>query len=282
MRSLVIGATGLVGSRAVHELSEYGPVICAARRGPVRADLTDRKSIETLVRDALADVIVIAAAFTNVDAAEKDPDLAVRTNVGGIQNVLEAAGNLKVVYISTDYVFDGKNGPYDEKASAFPLNQYGMTKLTAEKLVLGNSNNLVIRTTNVFDLPEEKNFLSRCIKTFSAGQTLRCPNDQYASPTWAHPLGQATALLTHQGATGIYNAVGPDWMNRAEFARSVAEVFGHSTSLVQEVTTAELGQTAPRPLKGGLRTEKLHAAINMYWPSTRESLELLKGAPARE
>ena len=284
MKTLVIGGTGLVGSRCADVFEKYGLVTRASRHGKVPVDITEEHKIVHLVETVNPDVVILAAAFTNVDACEDNNDLAWKMNVDGMRKVITASRGRRIVYFSTDYVFDGVSGPYDESATPNPINWYGRTKLQAENLLLERApDSLVIRTTNVYDLPDEKNFLSRCITCFSRGESVQCPRDQYASPTWARMLSAVTGELVNRGASGIYNVVGDDYMSRYDFGVMIARTFGYPESLVVSKSTADLDQTAERPLRGGLKTEKVKSFLgdevvrDMYtWVSTQPALERIK------
>lgn len=282
MNTLVIGGTGLVGAAITEQFKKAGhTVISASRKSAHSFDLENPASIDALLQQTTPDVVILSAAYTHVDGCEEKKEYAWKVNVDGTQAISTACDNrIKLVYVSTDYVFDGKNGPYTEDALPNPLNWYGKTKLAAEQLTQQHSQNLILRTTNVYDLGSDtKNFAARCIQTFKEGKTLKCPVDQYATPTWAQDFGLATRKLVEKNAAGIYNVVGPDYLNRVEFAQKVAKAFNYEAS-IESLSTAAFAQTAARPLKGGLTTEKLRSLISTPLHSLDTALELLKKDPS--
>ena len=169
---------------------------------------------------------------------------------------LAKANGARLVYISTDYVFDGEDGPYSEDADVNPINAYGKHKLEAEQLVLAEvPNSLVIRITNVYgDEERGKNFIARLVTNAIKGEPmdLKLPIDQFATPVNAYDIARVIYLLLRDKKSGIYNASGSDYVNRFQLATRVASYFPSKSITLQPIRTSELGQAAPRPLKGGL------------------------------
>jgi len=168
----------------------------------------------------------------------------------------------RFVYFSTDYVFDGRGGPYAEDDPPNPLSVYGRAKEEAERTLteaLGEAQ-LTVRTTWVFG-PERqgKNFAYQLAKTLGAGRPLVCPSDQVSNPSYGPDVARAVIALTEEGRSGLVHVAGPDRIDRVRFARSLANAFGLDAGLIEARTTAELGQPAARPLDGGLRTPLLDA-----------------------
>lgn len=165
-----------------------------------------------------------------------------------------------MLYVSTDYVFDGKDGPYDEEASVNPISVYGMHKMEAERLVLNQvPGSVVIRITNVYgDEERDKNFVTRIAKACLTGEELelKLPVDQYATPVNAADVARALFLLARDGKSGVYNIASTDFFNRVELVEQILSHFPDNKITFKSVTTEELGQPAPRPLNGGLKTEK--------------------------
>jgi dTDP-4-dehydrorhamnose reductase len=179
--------------------------------------------------------------------------------------VIQAANQVgaKLVYFSTDYIFDGKNGPYKEDHPANPVCEYGRQKLYAEHLIATLAEDfLILRTTGVYGWERQgKNFIYRLMSVLGAGQTLTVPADQLGSPTYAPNFVRAVvelALTTHRQ---VFHVAGMEVANRYEFALEAARALKLNGDLIQPVSTAELGQTAPRPLQAGLRVEKASASL---------------------
>jgi dTDP-4-dehydrorhamnose reductase len=271
MKALVVGASGQLGAALVALLGSRGiPVTgthCSQPRpGSMHLDIRDHDEVRRRL-PALAPDLVFLAQNTpgGVDFCEAHPEQAAAVIVEGTRHILEAAAqrSSKVVFFSSDYVFDGKSGPYGEEAAACPVSVYGRAKLEAEELVRAYCHEaLIVRTTAVFSwAPGTKNFAMQVHERLSSGMTLRVPNDQWCNPTLADYLSEACLQLAQSDQRGTFNIVGRDWMPRSEFAVALARAMSLDPALIQAVPTAELGQGARRPLRGGLKTDKLCQAL---------------------
>lgn len=270
MRDLVIGASGQVGGALVDFLRELGVDAIGTYSThnpphfPLRhLDITDKTKVFSLLNELCPRHVYLSSSFTNVEGCEEDPELSHRVNVLGVENVFAACQQVgsKLIYFSSDYVFDGSTGPYREDSPVSPISVYGRHKVMAEKLVLASADSLVLRTTVVYGQEwQGKNFVIRLVKSLLDGKTIKVPSDQVGNPTFSRNLAEAAALLA-ECAEGIYNVAGLERVSRYQFAREAAYVFGLEEDLVIPVKTSELGQKAPRPLEGGLVMEKLQAKL---------------------
>jgi dTDP-4-dehydrorhamnose reductase len=219
-------------------------------------------------------MIFLTAALTHVDLCEENPEKAIKINVEGPRLIAGEAARLgvKLVFFSTDYIFDGEAGPYDENAMPRPLNVYGQTKLDAEEAIKGTvEDSLIIRTTVVYGWePDSKNFAMQVYQRVRAGEQFTVPSDQVSNPTLVEYLAQVTVQLALLEVKGIVNVVGKDLVTRAEFAGALVRTFGGNPPLVVPVLTAKLRQKARRPLKGGLRTNKV---AELLGPNVAMSLD---------
>ncbi|WP_406699194.1 SDR family oxidoreductase [Singulisphaera sp. Ch08] len=269
MRAVVIGGSGQLGGWLLRVLAErnhdaWGTFATTAFPGLVPLDAANQAASAAWVRDQKADVVFYPAGFTWVDGCERDPGKARAANVEQPLNLARAAAEVgaRFVYFSTDYVFDGHNGPYAESAEPRPLSIYGQAKLEAEQVLAETLGDLLLiaRTTWVYG-PERqgKNFAYQLAKTLREGRALPCPSDQVSTPSYGPDVAQAIVRLIEQGRSGLIHVAGPDLIDRVTFARSLAEAFGLNSQLIQAKTTAELGQGAPRPLNSGLLTPRLDA-----------------------
>lgn len=284
MKALVVGASGQLGAALVARLRGQG--IAAAGThcsrpadGSVPLDVRDRDAVRRCLEETAADVVFLAQnAPGGVDFCEEHPEEAQAVIVGGMRHVLEAADSrrARIVLFSSDYVFDGESGPYGEDAEPGPISAYGRAKLEAERLLHAYPYGaLVVRTTAVFSwAPGTKNFAMQIHERLSAGKPFRAPSDQWCSPTLAEYLAEACLRLVQAGRHGTFNVVGRDWMSRAQLAAALARAMSLDPALIQPVTTAELGQKARRPLKGGLTTDKITSALGEPPPDLVRSLEL--------
>jgi dTDP-4-dehydrorhamnose reductase len=221
-------------------------------------------------------LILLPAAISAVDYIETHHDEAWLINVEGVEETVIAAKKIGafLVFYSTDYVFDGFKGPYDEEARTNPLNFYGKTKLEAEKVIGSQMRNfLIIRTCSIYGYEKGgKNFAMQVWERLKEGRNVKVPDDQYGTPTYVEDLSRATLSLVNGKNKGIFNVVGPDYVNRVDFARAVADAFDFKSAAISGVSTEQLRQSAPRPKKGGLKIEKLLTSTGIRMLPLKEGL----------
>lgn len=269
MRGLLIGASGQLGRALSAVFSRGFEMVEAgyrhARAGQLRVDLGDAGSVLAALREAKPDVILIAGAMCNVDLCELEPMACRRVNALGPQVIAEYArekGNC-VVLFSTDHVFDGSLEAYEEWDRIGPLNAYARSKAMGEAIVreLMPDGHLVIRTSWLYGPDEQRrNFVLRVVDRLAAGESVLVPSDQWGSPTYSEDLARATRFLVEHGHRGTFHATGPEFIDRASFARRICGHFGLDEGSIVPKLTSELGQAAPRPLRVRLNCRKLRAA----------------------
>jgi dTDP-4-dehydrorhamnose reductase len=183
-----------------------------------------------------------------------------------------------LVHISSDYIFDGKNGPYNEKAIPNPLGYYGRTKLASENaLKISGSMNSIIRTNVLYGIADSRpDFVRWVINSVRAEQKIRIVTDQFNNPTFLDDLVTAINKIIEFKKQGIYNIGGKEFLSRYEFTLLIADFFKLNKDLITPIKTIELNQPAPRPLKSGLITLKAQTELD-YRPHTiLESLAIMK------
>lgn len=270
---LVVGATGQVGAEMLRQLSEeHGTEYSvptsrhASEAGWLALDLAslDAAEAERLLNPYELDAVFCVAGMTDVEGCEGQPDLAERTNAHGPAVLAEYARRraLPFVYYSTEYVFDGdprRPGPYREEDEPHALSAYGRSKLHGEAAVLqAHPGALVLRTTVVYGPDARaKNYVYSLMRNLHTGRRMRVPADQISTPTYNRDLVRATLGLVAAGASGVWHLCGPELLGRMEFALEVAAFLGLDASLLDPVSTVELGQRAPRPLSAGMAIHKL-------------------------
>jgi dTDP-4-dehydrorhamnose reductase len=218
--------------------------------------------VDALLAIARPDVVVHTAAMTDVDGCERQPEAARLANVVAAENVARACRvvGAHLVHLSTEYVFDGLAGPYGEDDRPNPISVYGRTKLDSEAAVLEHCRNAAIARTTVLygHAPNVRpNFVTWLVGQLRAGRPVRVVDDQIGSPTLADNLAEMCLALALGRARGIYNTVGADVLDRHAFSLLAAEAFGLDPSPISPASTASLAQAAPRPLRAGLRMDKL-------------------------
>lgn len=295
VRVLVTGSNGLLGTKVLEQLcrgvGDAEPL--AVSRGTCanaylgtfpfwQLDVTDRAAVERVFDRARPDVVVHTAAVTDVDGCERERDRAWATNAAGTEHVAHAsaAHGAHLVYLSTEYVFDGGNGPYAEGDSTNPLGWYAQTKYAGEQAVIAaGGGGAVARTTVVFgDAPHVRaNFVLWLIGKLRAGERVRVVDDQIGSPTLADNLAEMVLALGLGRARGIYHTAGATVMSRYEFARLAATTFELDATLIDPIPTASLGQPAPRPLRAGLKLDRFrHTFPTVPVRSAVEGLAILR------
>ena len=263
MKVFISGASGLVGSNCLKHFKEQGLETIGSYYS---FETDDTVFYDTLMPDHpfnfdvatfAPDVIVHCGALTHVDYCETHEQESYEKTVQSTINLIKVAKECgaKMVYISTDYVFDGKNGPYKEDASVNPISVYARHKLEAEQMVLREiPHSLVLRVTNVYGNElRGKNFVARIIDQCKNHQklTLKLPYDQYASPANAWDIARAMYLLLRDHKEGIYHIGGTDFLNRVELALRVLSYFPDAEYELIPISTEDMKQPAARPLIGG-------------------------------
>ena len=268
MKIFISGASGLVGGNCQKHFLSEGETVVGSHFSYATPDTVP---FDTLHLDSennfdvsgfQPDVIVHCGALTHVDYCEQNPEESYTKTVQSTLNLIQLAKKTqaKFVFISTDYVFDGKNGPYKETDEVNPLSIYGAHKLEAENAVIASGlDYLILRVTNVYgDEIRNKNFIARIVEQCQNQQklTLKLPYDQFASPTNAYDIARAMYVLLKANKQGIYHICSSDFMNRVELAMKVIGYFPSTAYELQAIDTASLQQPAARPLIGGFVKEK--------------------------
>lgn len=268
MKVFIVGASGLVGSNCMQYFAAQGwdvkgSYFSYATEGTVFYNTLEPQHPENFeIKAWQPDVLVHCGALTHVDYCESNIEESYQKTVQSTINIIALAkeSNARLVYISTDYVFDGKDGPYTEEAAINPLSVYARHKLEAEQLALAEvSNTLVLRVTNIYGHEARgKNFVSRIVQQCQEGQKLilKLPYDQFASPTNAMDIARAMFVLLRDAKSGIYHIGSTDYMNRVALALRVLQYFPKAEYDLIPLSTAELNQPAARPLLGGFVTAK--------------------------
>lgn len=268
MKVFIAGASGLVGSNCMKHFTEQGWNVVGSYFSYATSNTVYYNTLEPLDENNFdvvgfnPDIIVHCGALTHVDYCETHEEESYLKTVQSTINLIALAQkcNARFVYISTDYVFDGENGPYKEDAPVNPLSIYAKHKLEGEKLALKElDNSLVLRITNVYgDEERGKNFIARIIDQCKNKQklTLKLPYDQYATPCNAWDIARAMFLLLKDGKKGVYHICSSDFMNRVELALRVLNYFPDAAYELISMSTEELNQPAKRPLIGGFVKQK--------------------------
>jgi len=283
LRILVPGKTGQVGWELQGALAPLGTVIALDRSG---MDLANPDSIRRAIRDAKPEIIVNAAAYTNVDKAESEPGLAMQINGVATGIMAEEAKRLGAILIhySTDYVFDGElDRPYVEDDAPNPVNTYGKTKLAGEKAIEAvGGKYLVLRTSGVYSA-RGSNFVLTILRLAREKAELPVVDDQTGSPTWARALAEATAGLLRRkelipGRSGVYHLAAGGHISRFEFAQAIISMANDLSgtpdgwATVKPITSDQYPMTARRPRRPVTSGDKIKRVFGIAMPRWDEQL----------
>jgi dTDP-4-dehydrorhamnose reductase len=281
---LLLGKTGQLGWELQRALQPLG-VVTALDYPEV--DLTDAASLRKKVQEVRPDVIVNAAAYTAVDKAESESELAEAINASGPGVLAEEARKLKAVLIhySTDYVFDGRKGtPYIETDFPNPLNVYGTSKLHGEQAVQQvGGDYLILRTSWVYSL-RQGGFVNKVLEWARQKDTLRLVTDQVGNPTWCRMLAEITAQILARGNahirehSGLYHLAGSGFCSRYDWAKMILEFDStknvHGVKQIQPALTADFPSLAERPLFSALDCTSFLKTFGLQLPDWKMALEL--------
>jgi dTDP-4-dehydrorhamnose reductase len=292
-RVLICGSNGLLGQRLSLLLSSntaYEVLNTSRERSFVfddrlfdytQLDITQKGDVKSLVSSFQPSVIINAAAATNVDWCETHREEAWNINVVGVENLVEAARKVgaKLIHVSTDYVFDGKNGPYAEDDQPNPISYYGKGKLASENATrTGGIPYSIVRTIVLYGsgLQIKNNFALWVIRSLRSGERIKCVDDQISNPTHVSDLAQAILKIFELDKTGLYHVCGRETVSRYDFALQAADIFGLDSHLIARIKSSELSQPAPRPMVTGFVTLKAETELGLKLMNVKEGLMLLK------
>ncbi|WP_373497344.1 NAD(P)-dependent oxidoreductase [Aquiflexum sp.] len=287
VKVLVTGANGLLGQKLMDQLrSDPGFEVIGTGKGDSRLpdswkgsyawremDVTDRQQVLEVFADINPDAVIHTAAMTQVDDCEKEKDQSRIANIDAVSNLIEACrtNDVHLVHLSTDFIFDGEEGPYSEEAKPNPINYYGQTKLEAENRILESGIKwAIVRTVLVYGIANDmsrSNIILWVKKSLEEGKTIKVVNDQWRTPTLAEDLAEGCILIVKKGETGIFNISGKDFLTPYQMAIQTANYFGLDKSLITEVDSTLFTQPAKRPPRTGFIIDKAKNELG-YSPKT--------------
>jgi dTDP-4-dehydrorhamnose reductase len=288
MKVLITGSNGLLGQHLIPVfLQDSRYTVIATGRGPNRlpaqegytyeaTNLRDATSVNHLLEKHQPDVLIHAAAMTQVDDCERNKDACWDINVAATRYLIQAAEKLTkthFIFLSTDFVFDGLQGPYAEEDAVNPISYYGASKVAAERLVRNSKLNwAIVRTVLVYGVaadPKRSNIITWVKNNLEQGKKLKVVIDQWRTPTLVQDLAEGCKLVADKKATGIYHISGSETLTPYEMAVQTAGYFKLNPQMLEKVDAKTFTQPAKRPAKTGFVIDK---AINDlgYKPHTFE------------
>ncbi|MCZ4221736.1 SDR family oxidoreductase [Pedobacter rhodius] len=292
---LTTGSNGLLGQKITEKVLAEGRVkLIATSKGANRypatngyeyaeMDILNPEQVKAVVEKYKPDSIIHTAAMTNVDTAEADKALCHQLNVDAVQTLLSLCEekNIQLIHLSTDFVFDGANGPYKEQDAVNPLSYYGESKVLAEELLKNSTAKWVIlRTILVYGITNDmsrSNIVLWAKGALEKGLPINVVNDQWRMPTLAEDLAEACLLAVEKNAEGIYHVSGKDYMSIADIVQKVADYWTLDKSIINEVSSVGLNQTAIRPMKTGFVLDKTIRDLGYNPHSFDEGLSVVDG-----
>ena len=284
---LVLGGSGLVGSTLINYAYKNFQIHYTYNNNKIdlfnlpssKIDLMkDFNSLDKVIEKFSPNIIIHTVGHPSVDDCEKNSTYAKQLHVVQTKKIVKVANeiNAKIVFLSTDAVFNGKNKKkYVETDPACPINVYGETKVDAERIVLQNSNNVVLRPAVIYGWHKKSRFTNWIIESLREGKSVDPHNDQYNTPTLVDDLVKAIIEIVKQNVSGIFHSTGKTCVNRYELACKIAEVFSFDKKLIKPVSSMEKKQEAPRPPRTCLDSTKLEEVIDYRFKELDEGLKYL-------
>jgi dTDP-4-dehydrorhamnose reductase len=288
MRVLITGASGLFGSKLDQIIPKNYQVYSAysknqpIHRNPIKFDISNKNQVEHAFKKANPAVVVHAAALTDVDKCEMNKDLALKINVEGTKNIVEAVKttNSFLIYISTDYVFNGERGRYKETDKPDPINYYGLTKLKAEELVKDSIDEHCIARASVIygstPAAGKINFALWLINKLKRKEQVKIIIDQWNSPTLNTNLADMTLEIIERKLTGTFHISGATRLSRYDFALQIAKTFNLNSNLISPITSATFSWSAKRPKDSSLDTAKAQQILQTCPLEITQALKRMK------
>lgn len=291
---LVTGSNGLLGQKLVYKLKDRKDVdLVATARGKNRLlnqagytflslDIGDKANVDAVIDSVKPNYIIHTAAMTQVDDCELDHEACDRANVDAVQYIVDSAerNNSHLIHISTDFIFNGEEGPYDEEGIADPLSYYGSAKLKGELIVQNSKLKwAILRTVLVYGIVDNmsrSNIVLWAKGALEKGNPINVVDDQFRSPTLAEDLADGCILAVDKNATGIYNISGKDQFSIIDLVRTVADYYNLDKSLINPVSSETLNQAAKRPPKTGFILDKARRDLGYNPHSFVEGIALME------
>jgi len=290
---LTTGSNGLLGQKLTEKILAEGRVkLIATSKGtnryPVKGgygyaemDILNAVRVREVIETYSPDAIVHTAAMTNVDTCEANKALCRQLNVDAVQTLISICEekNIQLIHLSTDFVFDGADGPYKEDDAVNPVSYYGESKVLAEALLKNSKVNwAILRTILVYGISSDmsrSNIVLWAKAALEKASAINVVNDQWRMPTLAEDLAEACLLAVEKNAKGIYHVSGKDYMSIADLVRKVADYWGLDQSFINEISSTSLNQMAKRPVRTGFILGKTIKDLDYRPHSFEEGLAIL-------
>lgn len=293
MKILITGSNGLLGQKLLNLLIDENVETVGSGKGHDRSglksdyycyvtlDITNQNMVNDVIAAQKPDVIINTAAMTNVDQCETEKEACTELNTIAVGNLVKACktNGCFFIHISTDFIFDGENGPYKEDDAAIPINFYGRSKLKAEQLVASSSiDYAIIRTVIVYGITpnmSRSNIILWVKNSLESGKPIQVVDDQWRTPTLAEDLAIGCYLVAQKRAKGIFNISGEEMLTPLDMAYKTVDYFGLDKSLITRADSSTFSQPAKRPPKTGFIIDKAKTELGYQPRSFDEGIRVL-------
>lgn len=288
---LITGVNGLLGQKLLEQAYDKFSVMgLDLQEEPFnkkikfeyrRLDLTNRRAAKDMILSYYPHYLIHTAAMTDVDGCEVEKEKCWKINVEAVDNIIHATRKIgtKIVHLSSDYIFDGKKGPYNEMVAPSPLGFYGKSKLASENLLNASDvEHAIVRTMVLYGsgINVRANFVTWLIEKLKKGESVTIVTDQFGNPTLADDLAAAIMRIVESKKWDLYHISGRELIDRYGFAIKVADIFKWNRQLISATTTSELKQPALRPLKSGFIIDKAVSELDIKMSGVEDGLKILK------
>ena len=289
MIALITGSNGLLGQKIIEQLKNKDNKIIATSKGSNRnlnnndfiyedLDITNKEMLSRVLKKHKPDVVFNTAAMTNVDLCEQDKDLCEKVNVKAVEYLADICLDIgaHLIHVSTDFIFDGNDGPYKEDDIPCPLSYYGQSKLDSENILKSHKCKwTILRTIVLFGVAKnltKSNIVLWAKEQLENSKVINIIDDEFRAPTLADDLAYACIYSAKNKVFGVYHTSGKDIMSIYDMVISIANYFNLDKNLVNRISSKELSQVAKRPKKTGFVLEKAKQQLNYHPKSFNDSL----------
>ena len=283
MKILVLGGSSLIGNFFIHNSTDHEIITTFNKNKINTPNIISKKinlpddwdKLQKLILEKKPDVILNTMGFSNSDFCETNLEKVYALHVQVTEKITTLCSkiNSKIIFLSTDYVFDGQKGNYVETDETNPINYYGHTKNLAEKITLKNKNNLVLRTAMIYGSSPKVRFLRYVIENLSNNQEINTYDDIFNSATNLSELTNGISKAIEFNANGIYHMVGSSCVSRFDFATAVAKVFNFNEELIKPVSINSAKLKAERPVNACLNNSKAEKTFDIKFSSINEGIK---------
>jgi len=291
-RVLITGGTGILGKALMENCPGNVQIFVTYLRDfwgnelscpSMKLDIVNKEdTLRAITEWARPDVVIHAAGIGNVDFTENNRSIAEGITVDGTNNVIDACrrNGIKLIYISSNAVFDGRNPPYAEDSERLPVNYYGRLKVRAEDLVLSSGlNYAIVRAILMYGWhfhQSRPNPVTNWIRLLGEGKAINVVNDRYSQPLLAEDCARVIWDIVYKERAGVYHVSGADRVSLFEFALKTAEVFGLDKKLIRPVPSSYFQEIAPRPVDTSFSTDRIKKEMGIYPVGIKKGLRRMK------